>query len=50
MKRKKYHTIGTDQKSNRKIVGKGKIHTINTHIHDCTNFSGLEQLSTSIKS
>ena len=34
MKSKKYHTVGTFPKSNRKIVERGKIDTTNTHVHD----------------
>ena len=41
MKNKKYHTVGTFPKSNRKILEMGKIDTLNTHIlyiyiHDCS--------------
>ena len=35
MKNKKYHTVGTVPKSNRKIVERGKIDTLSTQIHDC---------------
>jgi hypothetical protein len=31
MKNKKYHTVGTIPKYNRKIVERGKIDTLNTH-------------------
>jgi hypothetical protein len=31
---KKYHTVGTDPKSNRKIAERGKINTPNTQMHD----------------
>jgi len=34
MKNKKNHTVGTIQKSNIKIVERGKIDTLNTQIHD----------------
>jgi len=34
MKNKKYHTVGTVPKSNRKIVERGKVYTPNTQIHD----------------
>jgi len=48
MKSKKYHTVGTISKFNRKIVESGTINIPNTEIHDCT----LSWLSTgtSIKS
>ena len=34
MKGKKYHTIGTKSKSNRKIVERDKIHNTNSEIRD----------------
>jgi hypothetical protein len=34
MKGKKYHTIGTKSKSNRKIVERDKIHNTNSEIPD----------------
>ena len=34
MKKKKYHTVGTVQKSNRKILERGIIDIPNTQIHD----------------
>jgi len=34
LKTKKYHTVRTVLKYNRKIVERGKIDTINTQIHD----------------
>ena len=34
MKTKKYHTVRTVLKYNRKILERGKIDTINTQIHD----------------
>ena len=34
MKNKKYHTVGTVPKSNRKIVERGNIDIHNTEIHD----------------
>ena len=34
MKGKKYHTIGTKSKSNRKIVERDTIHNTNSEIHD----------------
>jgi len=34
MKNKKYHTVETVLKSNRKIVERGKIDTTNTQRHD----------------
>jgi len=36
MKNKKYDTVGTVPKSNRKIVKRGKIDLPNTQIHDCS--------------
>jgi hypothetical protein len=44
MKRKKYHTVETVPKSNRKIVKRGKINNPNTHIHD----RSLSWLSTGV--
>jgi hypothetical protein len=34
--KQKTHTVGTVPKSNRKIVERDEIDTINTHIHDCS--------------
>jgi hypothetical protein len=34
MKNKKYHTVRTGPKSNRKITERGQIDTPNTQIHD----------------
>jgi hypothetical protein len=34
MKNKKYHTVGTVPKSNRKIVEKSEIDSPNIYIHD----------------
>jgi hypothetical protein len=31
---KKYHTVGTVSKSNRKIEGKGRIDSSNMHMYD----------------
>jgi len=34
MKNKKFHTVRTFPKSNRKIIERGKIYTPNTYTHD----------------
>jgi hypothetical protein len=34
IKTKKYHTVGTASKSNRKSEERSEINTSNTHIHD----------------
>jgi hypothetical protein len=47
-KNNKYHTVGTVQKYNRKIVDRGKIVTAKTHTHD-RSLSWLGK-DTSIKS
>ena len=36
MKNKKYHTVGTGPKTNRKIVEIGKIDNSSKHKHDCS--------------
>ena len=36
MKNQNDHTVGTEPKSNRKIVETGKIDTLSTHIRDCS--------------
>jgi len=36
MKNKKYHTVGTLSKSNRKIVERRKIDTLKIQINDCS--------------
>ena len=36
IKEKKYHTVETVLKSNRKIVERDKIDAPNTHTHDCS--------------
>jgi len=46
MKNKKYHTVGTVPKSNRKIVERGKIDIPNTQIYD-RSFSWLGTCCTS---
>ena len=38
MKNIKYHSVGTISTSNRKIVERGKIDTLSTHIHDRSLF------------
>ena len=35
-KKQKYHTVGTIQKSERKIVERDKIDSPNTQIHECS--------------
>jgi hypothetical protein len=45
--KQKYHHVGTFSKFNRKIVGKGRIDTPSTHIHDLSLF--LFGTNTSIK-
>jgi hypothetical protein len=47
MKIKKYHTVGTVPKYNRKIVERGKIDTFNTHLHERSLSLGI---CTAIKS
>jgi len=37
MKNKKYHTVGTVPNFYRAIIERGKIETLNTHIHDHSN-------------
>ena len=54
MKNKKYHTVGTFPKSNRKILEMGKIDTLNTHIlyiyiYMTAHFPGLINTDTSKK-
>ena len=34
--KKKYYTVGTVPKSNGNIADRGKSHTPNTHVHDCS--------------
>jgi hypothetical protein len=48
MKNKNYHTVGTFQKSNRKIVERGKIDAPNTQMHGCSLF--WRDTDTSVKS
>jgi hypothetical protein len=43
MKHKTFYTVETVQKSNRKIVGGGTIHTPNTHMHNCLLSPGMVQ-------
>jgi len=49
VKNRKYHTLATVLKSNRKIVERGKIDTPNTQTHDSTHCPGMAQ-ALSIKS
>ena len=44
MKNKKYHTVGTVLKSIRKIIGRGKIDTLNIQIHGRSMSGFLQSL------
>ena len=50
MRNKKYHTVGTFPRSNRKIVERGRIDTPNTHIHDLSPLWLCLRTDTSSKS
>jgi hypothetical protein len=46
--KQKYHSVGTEIKSNRKIIEEGIIDTLNTHIHHHIHFWPEMKSGTSI--